>query len=404
MQTICRVAVFPLQTNERLFEHGGGQVKFTKVEIRSVPTGVPLGMDLYRADGNVIFPRGTVLTEYEIVLARIEGNEQVYIVEETSDEAERLSHAKLQTMLTAPQPPKPEPAPQKPTASGKIDWATIDFDDAYRQFIARMNDFYVRTKNGQRLERYQIEDTVEAMLVVLLRSDVSPLKRLGQLKEGVDYLIAHPINVTIVSALLGKWMKLPIWMNKDVATAALLHDIGKATIDPAILNKPDRLTEEEFETMKRHPRFSANITAMMFSDKPAVTEAVLQHHERMDGSGYPGRVADGPTTLIGRIVAVADVYDAITSRRVYAEKESPFTAAEILLQDSFGKLDPKVVQVLYDQLTKFSIGSRVQLSDGRTGQVIYIHPTMPTRPVIDIEGSHYDLARQKDVRISEILE
>ncbi|MGE5373295.1 MAG: HD-GYP domain-containing protein [Solirubrobacterales bacterium] len=374
-------------------------MRLRKTDIRLVPLGMPLPRDYYAVDGRILFARDVVLSEYEIVKARVDGHDFVYLPEETA----KSSHGS-QSQMTAVVLDKPKSAGPDLDVVFEPDWTIISFEEAYTEFIVRMKDFFEKTKGGRPLERAQIERTVEAILVVLLRGNVSPLQRIRKMKDHVDYFNAHPINVAFVSGVIGRWMKLPVWVNKDLVTAALLHDIGKATLDQTIFTKPDRLTDEEFETMKKHPRAGANIVGMLYPEKPELMDAVLQHHERMDGSGYPGRLIGEATSQLARVIAVADVYDAITSKRAYAAKESPFMAAETLRSEGFGKLDPKVIQILYNHMTKFSIGSTIQLSDGRTGSVVYINPSLPTRPVVDVEGQLYDLSRQSHIHVAEVLE
>lgn len=131
--------------------------------------------------------------------------------------------------------------------------------------------------------------------------------------------------------------------------------------------------------------------------------SILQHHERMDGGGYPGRLCGDDIHDYPRIIAVADIYDAMTSERVYHSKDTPFTVVEMISKDAFGKLDPAVCTVFLNNVKDYFIGNLVELSDGRKAEVVFLGQYQAARPVVRTQsGEFLDLERRKDISIIDL--
>ena len=158
-----------------------------------------------------------------------------------------------------------------------------------------------------------------------------------------SYTYTHSINVALLSTLIGKWMKYGKNMQDSLMLAGLLHDIGKMKIDKNILNKPDKLTEDEFEEIKKHPVYSYELLQDNKDIPLDVKVGILMHHERMDGSGYPYGVYNENINEIAKVLAIADAYDAMISERPYQKKRSPFEVIQLMQTGIFGKLDPKIL-------------------------------------------------------------
>lgn len=146
-----------------------------------------------------------------------------------------------------------------------------------------------------------------------------------------DYTYAHSVNVAVICCVIGVGMELSESELTQLATAALLHDLGKLSIPPEILNKPGRLTQEEYQIMKSHATLSYELIRERWDIPANVKTAVLYHHENVDGSGYPQGIDASQQSLFIRILHVADVYDALVSKRPYKEPYSPYEASEYLM-------------------------------------------------------------------------
>jgi HD-GYP domain-containing protein (c-di-GMP phosphodiesterase class II) len=218
------------------------------------------------------------------------------------------------------------------------------------------------------------------------------------------YIYKHAVNVAVLSMCVGRWLRFSKNEIIDLGVAGYLHDIGKCNVPGNILNKPDRLTAEEYELMKTHASHSYELTKCLQQVSNKASEGILFHHERLDGSGYPNSARGSEIPLYGRILGVVDIFDAILSDRIYSAKVSPYKAIEILKDESFGKLDPKVVNILIKNIADFYVGNIVKLSTGEVGEVILLNKSNLTRPLIKVSDDRYlDLSTNYDVEISEVV-
>lgn len=226
---------------------------------------------------------------------------------------------------------------------------------------------------------------------------------LSSLQTKDDYTYRHNIAVSAIASLIGKWMGLNHKELLQLSTAALLHDIGKIYIPKEILNKPGKLTEQEYTIMKNHTIFGYEIIKNSVGTNHRQALVALQHHERMDGSGYPFGITKNKIDLFSRIVAVADVFHAMTSKRVY-RSASPFY--EVLLQlekDIFGVLDPLITRLFIEKIMTSLIGNSVVLTDGSKGRILLIPKNDPVHPLIQVDNHYIDLSKTSSVRIKKII-
>jgi HD-GYP domain-containing protein (c-di-GMP phosphodiesterase class II) len=192
----------------------------------------------------------------------------------------------------------------------------------------------------------------------------SAIENLQMIPRNEDYLYHHSVDVGVISGCLGLWMGQSCHEIEETILGALLHDVGKALIPLKVLNKPGVLTEEELKLVRYHSlrgyRFLKQYSNL--SRNPLL--CVLQHHERIDGSGYPLSVQGDKIHPYAKIIAVADVFDAMTSVRSYARRFTPYEAVEIMRREMIGKLDNEVCTVFLDQLSHRFVGDLVQLGNG----------------------------------------
>jgi putative nucleotidyltransferase with HDIG domain len=193
---------------------------------------------------------------------------------------------------------------------------------------------------------------------------------LARLKTKDDYTYMHSIAVCALMLALGKQLGLTGHDLKTVGLAGLLHDVGKMLIPDEILNKPGKLTDEEFDIIKQHPRKGWE----MLDGAPDITDTVLdvclRHHERMDGTGYPGRISGEPLSLFARMGAVCDVYDALTSNRCYKHGWEPAETIRKMAEWRNGHFDERVFQAFVKTIGIYPSGTLVRLKSGRLAIVI----------------------------------
>lgn len=199
-----------------------------------------------------------------------------------------------------------------------------------------------------------------------------------------EYLYQHSIQVTIYSLMIAKELGYSAEEMRQIGIGALLHDIGKTVIPQEILNKPGKLTEEEFNLVKQHTKYGFDILRNLHTISLMVAHCAYQHHERLDGSGYPRGLVGDEIHPYAKIIAVADVFDAMTNKRVYKEKMLPYQCINIILHGRGTLFDEDVVDALKKNVVHYPNGSVVLLSDGRRGIVARQNVENSTLPYIRI--------------------
>jgi HD-GYP domain-containing protein (c-di-GMP phosphodiesterase class II) len=189
----------------------------------------------------------------------------------------------------------------------------------------------------------------------------------------------------------------------DIIEAAVLHDLGKCMISPTILNKREKLQAYEFEYLKTHTTIGFDLSRKIPGIKQEVREVILTHHERNDGRGYPFGLNAGQINIYTKIVSVADVYDALTSERVYKKRKTPFETFKEFQKIGFDHFDPKVVLTFLTNIINYYLGSKVLLNTGETGEVVFISPYDPSLPTVKVAEKFIDLTKEKEVIIEQMI-
>lgn len=195
------------------------------------------------------------------------------------------------------------------------------------------------------------------------------LKCVSALRSKDAYLLEHSVNVAVLLVTFGRYLNFDRAMLKLLAIGGILHDIGKVKVDDAVLNKPGKLTPEEFEHMKLHQVYAMPIMAEADGIDQISKDVCLMHHEKLDGNGYPRGLKGNEIPLHGRMSCIVDIYDALTATRCYKEAMSPAAAFKILLSLTPFHLDESLVYEFIRCIGVYPVGSLVELSDGRVGIV-----------------------------------
>lgn len=224
--------------------------------------------------------------------------------------------------------------------------------------------------------------------------DISQMKKLSidllDLRSFDEYTYRHSVNVAVYAVAIAKYLKLSDSELEEAALAGICHDLGKQKISAEIINKPGSLTDEEFEQIKNHPKYSYDMLQSNGEISAVVRQAVLCHHENENGSGYPMGKKGKELSLITKILHVADVYDALISRRPYKNPYSPVEAFEYLMGGEGILFSEKVVEAMRMVIPTYPIATDVRLSTGEKA-VVVAHTKDPLRPVVRVLGSNYDM-------------
>lgn len=236
---------------------------------------------------------------------------------------------------------------------------------------------------GQQIEIDRVEPLVENMVDSIFRNP-DALLPLARLKNHDDYTFEHSVSVCALLVAFGRGMKLSRDVIKQIALGGLLHDVGKARVADAILNKPAKLSDDEFAHMKSHVAQGVSLLRQTPGVSAAAMQVTSEHHERFDGTGYPGKLAGEGISLYGQMAAIVDVYDAISSDRVYHKGMSPTQALKKLLEWSSHHFDPQLVQTFIRAIGIYPTGTLVQLDSKRMGVVIEQNEKSLLEPTVRI--------------------
>ena len=218
-----------------------------------------------------------------------------------------------------------------------------------------------------------------------------------------DSTYAHSLNVSLICRRIGKWLKVDANTLDTLTLCGLLHDIGKLKISDDILNKPDKYTDEEFAQVRLHTQYGYELLKPLPLDAH-IKLAALSHHERCDGTGYPNGLTTNDIDPYARVVAIADVYDAMTTARSYRAPLCAFQVIANFERDGLQKYDTKCVLAFLNRIAGTYQNHRILLSDGRSANIVMLNDKQLSRPIVQLDdGSCIDLSTAGDLHIQAVL-
>ncbi|GGX61430.1 HD-GYP domain-containing protein [Saccharospirillum salsuginis] len=253
-----------------------------------------------------------------------------------------------------------------------------DLHDEAKQLIDTvMGD----VKLGRSIDVDSVNDVADNLLESVLRNH-NALSSLGRIRHKDAYLMEHSVNLAVLMSVYGRYRQFERTTLHDIMVGALLHDIGKIKIPDDVLHKPGRLNDREFEIIKRHALFSEEILKTTPGISPLTVCVAAQHHEKIDGSGYPHGLKGNEISEYGKMTAIVDVYDAITSDRVYHRGIPPTAAMKKLLEWTEHHLDRRLVETFIKCMGIYPVGSLVELESGLMGVVVEINEHSQLAPTV----------------------
>lgn len=340
-----------------------------RVSVDSIPVGVKLARTIFSSDGGVLLAEGIELREGYVEQLKKRGISEIYLDDDIS--------------------------------------AGISVSDVVKE--QTRNEAVVLVKKMMDGYNFSVSDDVEKVKAMvnelinelILNNDI--LYNLTEIKTVDDYTFEHSVNVCILSLITGIGLGFDNERLRELGTGAMLHDIGKLCIPREILKKPSQLTVDEFEEIKKHTILGYEI--LKKSDRLSLTSSYIAfgHHERYDGSGYPLHLKNDSIQIFARIVAIADVYDALTSDRVYRKKLKPNEVYEYITSLGIYHFDPQIVESFVKYVTVYPIGTGVLLNTKERAIVVRDNRSMPTRPLVRIvyDDKMRRLALPREIDLSE---
>ncbi len=213
---------------------------------------------------------------------------------------------------------------------------------------------------------------------------------------------AHGLNVALICKKMGKWLRLSPEDGETLLYAGFLFDIGKFMLPNDIIWKPGKLNKMEFDLVRTHAFYGYHMLSK-FGINEHILNATLMHHERCDGSGYPQGLTRDDIDPFAKMIAIADVYEAMTSARTYRAPMNPYQVVEIIKDEMYLKYDIAIITTFMNHILDEMIGNDVKLSNGMTGEVIMNNSGALGRPVVKCKDDIIDLSQQRDVKILELI-
>ena len=364
----------------------------SRVLTQNLSPGMITDEDVYSYNNQLIIAKGGELTNKIITKLEYYSVLSVRIRDGKDDEEEEI--------LKAPKPKRPRRLPsysEQIKASPEFKKFSAEFNQSLEEFRGAINDLV--TKNVSDTDKL-LENTDR--LLSGNPSGIHVFDMLHNMRDFDDPTYAHSLNVSLICNVFGKWLGMSGEELRILTLAGLLHDVGKLKIPVKILTKPRKLTNEEYSLVKTHSVEGFNILQALDLDEH-VLNAALMHHERCDGSGYPFGLTHNEIDRYARIVSIADVYDAMTSPRVYRGPLCPFKVIEIFENEGLQKYDPELILIFLEYIVNTYMNNRVRLSNGAEGDVVLINKLNLSKPMIRC-GNHYlDLSREHNLSIEAII-
>ncbi|MDQ6418316.1 HD-GYP domain-containing protein [Paenibacillus sp. LHD-117] len=355
-----------------------------RIHVSDILDGDQLSHDIFNNYGLHVLSKGTRLYKSEISRLLQHQIDYVDVSDRNSAPAFGLAEPAQNRTLESTVNPKWLPKVQ-PIYENAVKRFEQLFDSAFEQGV--VNDEEVTEILQPLLNNLQLERDVVSMLLLLNTED--------------DYTYQHSVQVGMLSYYLATWLGYSTEEAAVIGKAGFLHDIGKSKISGDILNKPGKLTSDEFEEVKRHTLYGHDIILNSFRED-TLAIAALQHHERIDGSGYPHGLKGEEIHPVSRIIAVVDIYSAMISARVYQKERDLLYVLKELHRLSFNELDPVTTHTFIKHMIPNFIGKKVRLSNEQFGMIVMTHPTEFFKPLVQIDDQFVDLTIDRHYEIEHV--
>lgn len=357
------------------------------VSVTNIKEGASLGKSIYSSDGRLLLSKGIQLDKNLINTLKKHQILYIYVEDEISEGIEVQSIIDDKVRIEAVSTVKKlfDMAMYRSRGKEKIEWIPLQAHFEVQSIIENI------------LNNLKENENILYSMTELMGTDMHTYK--------------HSVNVAILAILTARSLGIKEKEIKDIAMGAMLHDIGKSRIEPEILNKKDKLTENEIDIMKKHSEYGYDIVRNDLALSYITKQIIYSHHEFLDGSGYPRGLKGEEISMYSMIVTICDMFDTMTADKEQKKRIPIYTALEMLAAQTVYKLDYNIYNKFIENIAVYPIGTGVLLEDGRKGIVVDIHRSCPTRPIVKIiednDNKDYyeiDLMKKLTVFIKETIE
>lgn len=281
---------------------------------------------------------------------------------------------------------------------------SVEFQEYQSQFQEEVNEFKIVLND---IVEKNIEPDCEkmfeqAMNLMAASPNVNLFEIIRNIQKYDDSTFAHSMNVALLSNVFAHWLNYNPEDIKLATIAGLMHDIGKLKIPGDIIKKPARLTDEELVVVKTHP-IEGYMILQNYSINPHIKNAALMHHEKCDGSGYPMGLKAEDIDKFAKLISIVDVYDAMTSARIYRGPMCPFDVIEIFEDEGFQSYDTRYIITFLNKVANSYLNQTVRLNTGEEGKLVLINKDKFSRPLVMCDDRVVDLRKEKNKKIDMII-
>ncbi|MFT3984592.1 MAG: HD-GYP domain-containing protein [Lachnospiraceae bacterium] len=358
-----------------------------RVRTAELHPGMKTAEDVYSYNNQMVLPQGTVLTDKMITRLEFYSILSIQVTDESGPFKRTVSHVQ-------------EGAPYSDKIKSSKQFR--EFEKALlRTAESFKNDLHAIVEFRTQIDPKKLCDSVTGLITKNMTGS-AVFDMLHNMREYDDYTYIHSINVSLICHIFGKWLKLSKREIEIVTLCGLLHDVGKLMIPESIMKKPARLTLDEYNIVKTHALQGYNILKD-YDINVNIKDVALMHHERCDGSGYPLGLTGDKINPYAKIVAIADVYDAMTSARTYRGPLCPYKVIGIFESEGLQKYEGKYILTFLEHIAETYMSNRIRLSNGLEGDVVFMNKNSLSKPLIQCGDDFIDLSRDPAVYIETFV-
>ena len=364
-----------------------------RVRIADLRPGMKTGEDVFSYNNQMIVPKGATLDDKIITRLEFYSVLAIRVLDEDGSEDAGAFESPAEGEIT-----------ENSSYSQKVK-NSKQFKKFEESFIANSETFKVKLKdiaeNGADVDGRAMIDSITSLIDQDM-TGVSVFDMLHNMRQYDDFTYMHSMNVSLICNVFAKWLGMSRADIDILTLGGLLHDIGKLKIPDNIIRKPDKLSPAEYNIIKTHSLQGYNILKDKNIDE-SVKQCALMHHERCDGSGYPLGLEGDKINTYAKIVAIADVYDAMTAARVYRGPLCPFKVISIFESEGLQKYDGHYILTFLEHVATTYMNNRVRLNNGLEGDVIFMNRNQYSRPMLQCGDQFIDLSREPDLYIETFV-
>ncbi len=337
------------------------------LSIDQVKGGMTLAQPVYNLNGTKLLEKGNVLDERLIIRLKNSGAKRIWVTDDDNSFLKGLVPHKI-----------------------------------FEETVKELETVQHLILEGKSFDIYIVNELAQELVEQIIFNEM-PFAEMVRMKLTEKTVLEHMVDVALLSIMTAKALGMDKLDMRFVGLASLVHDVGKFLISDEILSKPTKLNEYEMRQVRKHPQIGFDILKNIDGMNKYALQVALQHHERLDGSGYPRGIKGKHISNYSLIVSIADIYTAIIREKLYRPRLPIYQAGELLWAQAGKQLNRDLTSMFLRHVVSFPLRSTVKLNNGAVGKVVYQNSQFPTRPIISIDGELIDLSESNTLFATEVL-